>query len=634
MIICWDESIYEIEAQWEGMYVLVVILRDKLSGFQWLLVNVYGPCVHNRKLQFLNEVREVMSWWNLPHCIIGDFNLVRSADQARGGTRSRIEMEWFNGLVSDFALIELPLCGAEFTWSNLQEVASMSRLDRAFISIDWEQQFMACTLKALVRTCSDHCPILIDCQGISRIHRPWRFEIMWLEHDKFKPMLESWWGGPLRDGELLFRVAQKFKKFKGKLKTWNKEVFKHVETEIEVRLSRVDELDRIEEDGSLVEVGRMERIRLKCELDNLWKLEEISWRQKAREDWLKLGDRNTKYFHRVANFNRRRNHLDGLWSDGIQIVGQSNVAMAAVAFYSTLYEEVKVFRPFSSFLISKHLPHGMALSLETTVTEKEVWDALCSCAGEKAPGPDGFQMTFFKRNWDIVKKDVCNAVMEFFDKSSLPLSVNSTFVVLIPKKEVVEEFKDLRPISLVGSLYKLISKVLVKRMKPCLSDLISSQQCAFVDNRQILDAALIANEVIDSRIKSGKPGLVIKLDIEKAYDHVNWECLFRVLTKMGFQEKWISWIRCCVSTASFSVLVNGEASGYFRSSRGLRQGDPISPFLFIMVMEVLSGILSKLAADDLITGFYMNEAEQVGLVNHILYADDALLFCDAKEEQV
>ncbi|CAN0839655.1 Transposon TX1 uncharacterized 149 kDa protein [Linum grandiflorum] len=458
---------------------------------------------------------------------------------------------------------------------------------------------------------------------------------MWMEHENFCPMLQDWWGHDTSSAGHLFRIARKFKSLKGKLKQWNKDVFKCVERAIEASLLVIEALDgKEEEEGFLVEEERLLRMRTKCELDKLWKMEEISWKQKAKEGWLQLGDKNTKFFHRVANFKRRQTHLDGILVDGVAVVGQRDVATAAVNFYSQLYSESCVVRPFAPGIIGASISSREADSLVHSVGESEIWEALRTCAGDKSPRPDGFSMAFFKNNWNIVKDDVCNAVSEFFATSTLPLSINSTFVVLIPKKDAVSNFKDLRPISLVGGLYKIISKVMMRRLKPLLGGIISPQHCAFVENRQILDAVLIANEVIDSRIKSGKPGIVLKLDIEKAYDHLNWMCLFKVMERMGFPSRWVEWVKCCVSTASFSILVNGEASGYFRSSRGLRQGDPLSPFLFIFMMEVLSGILGIVQQDHMVSGFYMNERVQTGLVNHIMYADDALLFCDAEEDQV
>uniref|UniRef100_A0A0V0IU54 Putative ovule protein n=1 Tax=Solanum chacoense TaxID=4108 RepID=A0A0V0IU54_SOLCH len=128
-------------------------------------------------------------------------------------------------------------------------------------------------------------------------------------------------------------------------------------------------------------------------------------------------------------------------------------------------------------------------------------------------------------------------------------------------------------------------------MKGVMAKLVDSQQMAFIKGRQIMDAILIANETVDSRQKQKEPGILCKLDMEKAYDHVNWEYLFNTLERMRFGRKWIQWIKQCISTVRFSVLINGSPAGFFSAQRGLRQGDPLSPFLFLIVMEGLNSMI-------------------------------------------
>ena len=187
-----------------------------------------------------------------------------------------------------------------------------------------------------------------------------------------------------------------------------------------------------------------------------------------------------------------------------------------------------------------------ACALEVPFTE-EVYDALLGCSKDKASGTDGFSMAFWQFAWDFVKNDVMNFFSEFYEHSKFFKSLNATFMVLIPKKVGTENLKDFRPISLVESLYKWLAKVLANRPKKVVGKVVgkvvSKAQGAFVEGRQILVAMLIANEAIDLVLKNNENGILCKLDIEKAYDNVEWYFLLIVMQKMGFGEKWIGWVK-------------------------------------------------------------------------------------------
>ncbi|GMP75173.1 hypothetical protein CsSME_00032357 [Camellia sinensis var. sinensis] len=174
-----------------------------------------------------------------------------------------------------------------------------------------------------------------------------------------------------------------------------------------------------------------------------------------------------------------------------------------------------------------------------------------------------------------MKEEIVQMMNEFHSNGKLAKGVNSSFITLIPKKENPVGFGDYRPISLVSSMYKIIDKVLSRRLRQVFPKFISEVQTAFLSGRFILDRVLIADEVVDWWRRSKKNGIILKLDFEKAYDSVNWEFLYSMMTNFGFGEKWVGWMKTCLSTTRILVLVNGSPTLEFSPMKGLRQGNPL-----------------------------------------------------------
>jgi hypothetical protein len=261
--------------------------------------------------------------------------------------------------------------------------------------------------------------------------------------------------------------------------------------------------------------------------------------------------------------------------------------------------------------------------------ESEVIQALSSLGSFKAPGPDGFTALFYKKYWTHISKDILACVRHFFQNHHLLQELNHTFITFVPKKTGSHFVHHFRPISLCNISYKIISKILANRLKNVLLKIISPLQSAFVPNRNIQDNSILAHELIHTfKNKKGKKGFMfLKMDMEKAFDQMEWLFLLAIMKKLGFNDTWLGWIEACISSSSFSILINGSLFGMISPARGLRQGDPLSPFLLILGSEVFSRLMIHEASLGHINGIKI--ARNNPAIHHLLFVDDLLIFGQA-----
>ncbi|XP_060212008.1 uncharacterized protein LOC132639585 [Lycium barbarum] len=503
------------------------------------------------------------------------------------------------------------------------------RLDRMIANSKLQDWFTHMEVQHLSRTGSDHAPLLLTCgESSHHMRKPFRFLKFWTEHESFLGVVDQAWITDF-EGDDFIRFKLKLKNVKSALTAWSKATFGDIFKQLTVR----EEVVRIKEqcfEEDPTPVNRMVLQQAQAALKKYVHYEEEFWRQKSHMTSFAEGDRNKRYFHSIVNGRRKRLQIRRIQNQqGVWIEGESLLAEEACRFYQQQFsQEVDPL----DFQLLQHVPsmvdqdtNDQLLSMPTL---EEVKKAVFELSADSVGGPDGMIGSFYQVCWDIVSVDVYNLVKAFFDGQTLPKSVIHTHLVLIPKKNNIETFADMRPISLSNFINKVISRVVQDKLEGILPSLISPNQSGFVKGRCIIENVLLTQEVVtDIRLRGKPANVVLKLDMAKAYDRVSWSYLIRVLRKMGFAEIFIYMVWRLIANNWYSILLNGQAHGFFHSTRGVKQRDPLSPALFILSAEVLSRALNSL--------FENNEFRSYGMpkwsanLNHLAYADDTIIFSSA-----
>eukprot|EP00253_Pinus_taeda_P012762 PITA_12762 len=348
-------------------------------------------------------------------------------------------------------------------------------------------------------------------------------------------------------------------------------------------------------------------------------------RSGAHQKISKAGDKNDSFFHNGTKIRRAGNQIDKIIVEGKEISEQEEIKAAVHNHFKSFLSAVPQTSNNTEFLtlVESKISDLQNGELEQEVSEEEIRLAAFSMQLDKTPGPDGFTVAFYRNHWGIIKKDFVRIVRNIFKKHKMGENTKSSHLALIPKDPNPLSFEHFRPISLCNVSYKIVTKILANRLKKLLPSLISENQGDFVPRRQITNNVILIQEAIHSSINRKERGMIIKLDMANAFDRVNHHFLANVLRKFGISSKFITTIMECISNPWTTPLINGRPSSYFRSTRGLRQGCPLSPFLFIIMDETLSMHLENLRKQKEITGISI--ARGIKEINHSLFVDDTLL---------
>ncbi|KAF3774613.1 Transposon TX1 uncharacterized protein [Nymphaea thermarum] len=317
--------------------------------------------------------------------------------------------------------------------------------------------------------------------------------------------------------------------------------------------------------------------------------EDSLWRQRARVKWMAEGDRNTAFYQAIVKGRRTKNSLCALEHEGTRINDVNHIRSICADYFCDLLGS----QEGSGCCLTKKDDGPRLLdednaTLLLPATLDEVKRVVFSMDENSAPGPDGFPASFYQQHWSVVGHDLLQVINSFLSTGRLVKKVNRNYIALIPKKEGLCRVDDLRPIALCNVLYKIISKFLSYRMKRCLQKVISKDQGAFLPGRSITENIIFAHECIHSLEGLRQSNICFKIDFSKAYDRVSWVFLKNALLDLGFSLAWVDRVMMCVSSPSFAVLIDGIPGDFHPMHRGLRQGDSMSPYLFLVVMEELS----------------------------------------------
>lgn len=359
------------------------------------------------------------------------------------------------------------------------------------------------------------------------------------------------------------------------------------------------------------------------------------WRQRAKKFWLKEGDTNSRFFHAVASNRKKLNHISQLRAeDGSMVSNHDGMCAVLLNYFTQVFKESNNSNVNPSNMDTAIISTSQNEMLTADLTFAEFTKAVKDMHPDKASGPDGLNPASFQHFWKLLGKEVFNCCRQWLTDGQFLGGVNETTIVLIPKKELVDDPKDLRPIALCNVLYKIMAKVLSNRLQKILPHIISEEQSAFVPGRNITDNVLVAFEILHymKRKHNGQEGgVALKLDISKAYDRVSWDYLRYRIQAMGFSEKWIKWMMLCVTTVSYSIHFQNSMIGPINPTRGLRQGDPLSPYLFLLCVEGLSKDLSAAARKGSIKGCKV--CNTAPTITHLLFTDDNFPFFNATSNE-
>ena len=625
-----DVSIISVKVDTRGRFIIADV---GIYGKVYTLVNIYAPNLDCPSF-FVSLTEDINSFTRDEVIMGGDFNFVLNINLDKKGGIPRTN---FNAREQCLALINLfDLTDiwrernphrADFTWSSNITPGIHCRLDFFLISRHLTNLTSNCSSSPGLQ--SDHSLVNLDINVFSEIRGPgyWKFNNSLLNDDNYKAIITDLLtlninnrdiGNPAQKWDFIkYQIRSttiKYSKIKAKER-------RKLESEL---LDTIAVQERLYFESSSTQVlNTLKEARNRLSLLYDLKLQGIIVRSRAR--WVENGEKATKYFLNLEKRNKSSKVIRKLKKEnGEYLTNSRDVLEELRHYYRNLYSSERV----DSHLFLQNIQNRIKLNLddaahcEGLLSAEDCRTALFSLPNGKSPGSDGLSVDFYKFFWPIIGDTVINSLNYAYNTSKLSNEQGRAVITLIPKVgKDPELLKNYRPISLLNTDYKICAKVLATRVKSILHIIISPNQTGFIKNRFIGENIRFVLDLVDYCKMYNRQGLLLLVDFEKAFDRIEWNFIHKCLHFFGFGDNFVNWFKTLYSASSGRVINNGYSCRDFSINRGVRQGCPLSPYLFIICAEILARSVNDNSS---IKGIRLFGTE-VKLLN---YADDTTIFLD------
>ncbi|XP_062110392.1 uncharacterized protein LOC133822162 [Humulus lupulus] len=595
LLIVWRKGIAKLIILEESPQLVhcQVNLVGHMSLFHVTFVYGYNSVENRRSLwNDLTRISFSIKAW----IVLGDFNAPFSGgDRSGGNPIASIELADSIGWLTNAKIEALKSMGSYFTWTNNQDGSARiySKIDHVLINEEWLDMFPQSLAMFQWEVVSDHCSCVVsnipmEAMGIKLLVR--------LKHrlKKFNRDCIGDVGSGYRSTLVAFQDAQ----------------YQAQENPQDLKLQVV-----VKERAS--------------EFHQQEQMYHSFLAQRSKINWVRKGDMNSSFFHAYLKKRKAENTIVSYINDHGMLVDDFKEVVDH--FVDHFKNHLGSTSPATGTVDLHCIALGTKLSVEQQLSllkpfsNKEIRAALFSIPNTKLPGPDGYGLGFFKFLWKDIGQDICSAIIHGFSTGQFPKELHETTFSLIPKVSNPARASDYRTIACCSTLYKVMAKLLCSRLAVVLPSLIQSNQGAFVRGRSIAHNIMIFQDLIKNYGRDiTSPRCAIKIDLSKAYDIVDWHFLENLLKAYCFPMKFIGWVMNCIRNTTYSLLINGRVQSSFKGEKGLRQGDPMSPLLFVLIMEYMTRSLQLAARSPLFRFHPM--CKSLKLVN-LCFADDIILFC-------